>query len=632
MHLKQIKKLSSFNTKSKNERPRKEKKSAIARICHLKSRCRGTTKQHDDQNPLSSHDEDNTSILQNSDAQGECGVDSKTDFEYASPVENITPKGNVEEASYFSAQSEMAILHNSLSESKSFETPKSSTTLQSVITSRSQIFCGFFLDDTPISQSSRRSKLSERKWFSLHDDPTIEESVECVFSHQLEDTDVYVNDCSSHENYQDSMNEFVLDDPSGYCDSLNYLTPDSEDENRGEKSWPDRMFHDGRYIPSSENAKGVLEKGHACITEKLSMANHARCQSCTDGKSEVPSLVPSKWPQLPLLLRPTPGSGTRVKGIRFANNSNYLNITDLDRANFTIDSAGKQIVQPTEFCPGCCDIPINNGSEAEGRSLVADFESPYFMGTMHIRIRGSYKTMEQNNYRNGYFKGVNRHYQVIIRGCFKKDGIPMTECVTGQVFNGPLKSPGSYISKGAVKVMNFFAPRLQAKLNGDMPFILSPLGSTPATVSIDPRGDNEGDYKADVTISERHEEPFVASRTLIPVSKNTASSSSATRAKNRKKAFDKLCASNNKSITFQTDKVYTFEFLQHLIDFENFELGLGSLLGKFKLDTLLNGKCINIMAAHQRHPIEGEIVNQSLDTLWSFDLWHETLLEAARHL
>merc|ERR1719362_1564008 len=115
----------------------------------------------------------------------------------------------------------------------------------------------------------------------------------------------------------------------------------------------------------------------------------------------------------------------------------------------------------------------------------------------------------------------------------------MIECVTGQVFANPfVKLPPRLICRGAVKVMTFFAPRLQAKIDGSKPNILSPLGSTPQTIQVDNsmhnfKSNNET-YKADETLEIKMEEPLDDSKKLMTLPSAINASHSMSRAKARK--------------------------------------------------------------------------------------------------
>ena len=64
---------------------------------------------------------------------------------------------------------------------------------------------------------------------------------------------------------------------------------------------------------------------------------------------------------------------------------------------------------------------------------------------------------------------------------------------------------------------------------------------------------------------------------------------------------------------------YTFEFLQHLVNFQEFSVELGNLLGSLPLAPILSGHPIPIMA----------MIKEGEQKIWSFDIWHENLVESA---
>ncbi len=358
----------------------------------------------------------------------------------------------------------------------------------------------------------------------------------------------------------------------------------------------------------------------------------------------VQSIPTTQWPQYPILLAPTPGSGTRVKTVRYAGSltkdeylmdesTNNLWWRELEKRRSenlgNIERIPALSIEDDIRKSGNGILPINNGNEPDGKSLVIDFETDHFEGTLQVRIRKANGTTSQKyDDSYGFFSTREAQYHCVISGRFKKENIPMTECVTGHSFKRPLKMPPAYITKGALKVVSFFAPRLQADLYSGEPTILSPLGSTPQSIQVDEIEEgmicSSGTFRAVDTILNAQEEPTCMTRKLLDIPTKGMSSTSVSRAKERKKAFDKLCAKENKSEVFRTDKVYTFEFLQHLFDYETMELNLGGILGKSKLSGVLNGQPLNIMAAHQSpHDDDSNVEN---GCLWSFDIWHESLI------
>jgi len=495
-----------------------------------------------------------------------------------------------------------------------------------------------------------------------------------------------------------------------------------------------------------KNNNHVKKERSSHITSNNITSNnhhHKLCKACREKNNhQKPPTIPiDEWPQYPLLLRPTPGSGTIVKSVRMVNNTlqkdKYLmNLSDDDDddTNNNVDSDevvvadddvddgvrvhthninhdttttttknnniaplwwnqlkvlwnGHDVIDDDNdnddsiksnndpksnknsyttnvngnySCPTCCCLPINNGNEEQGQTLVIDFESNIFEGTLQLRIRNSNGTTNQpynDNY--GFFNGRNRQYQCIISGRFKKE-IPMIECYHGHIFRKPLRTPSPYIVKGGLKIANFFAPRLQAKLSGSTtPFMLSPLGSAPQTIQVDTLQKNvDADVDADVDIGESFkaseeffkspEEPSDDSRRLISLrrrkSESASASSSVSCAKARKKMFDKICGEQNKSFIFRTDKVYTFEFLQHLLEFDKFELNLGNMMGRYHMANMVNGQPLQIMATHQspltnnggngnynnlcQGSTDNTIIGDSVyNSIWSFDLWHASILQ-----
>ena len=124
------------------------------------------------------------------------------------------------------------------------------------------------------------------------------------------------------------------------------------------------------------------------------------------------------------------------------------------------------------------------------------------------------------------------------------------------------------------------------------------------------------------------EEPVNSKLTLL--GKASTAASSMQRARFRKKNFDKLFAIGCREPLTDPNKVYTFEFLQHLLSFDDFEIQLGSLMGSIQLKDILDGQPLQIMASH-KHPNPNE-PNAVHNRLWCFDIWHEMLIpDAKRH-
>lgn len=188
------------------------------------------------------------------------------------------------------------------------------------------------------------------------------------------------------------------------------------------------------------------------------------------------------------------------------------------------------------------------------------------------------------------------------------------------------KLPPKWIVKGALNVVSFFAPQLQTRMHGQRPFSLTPLGSTPQSLSVLDSTDKESERDTHMEIPLA--EPADAKRTLL--GKASMANSSMQRARYRKKNFDKLFAQRAKEPMTDPNKVYTFEFLQHLLSFDDFEIQMGSIVGSIPLKNILDGQPLQIMASH-KHPAPNQ-PNVLHNRLWCFDIWHEMLIpDAKRH-
>jgi hypothetical protein len=240
-----------------------------------------------------------------------------------------------------------------------------------------------------------------------------------------------------------------------------------------------------------------------------------------------------------------------------------------------------------------------------------------------LRIRHTEGTTPQAyDDTQGYFNGVNRRYQAVVRGQFKQ-ALPWTDLLTGFHLAKPCgKLPPKWIIKSALKVISFFAPQLQAKVSGPHPQILTPLGSTPQCVMVHDTAVASDGSKMKL-MDDVLCEPTLDHDTLLQQA--SPATTSMQRARFRKKNFDRIFANaaddGSSSPVFRTDptKIYTFEFLQHLFDFELFSIELGSVLGSIPLAPILGGQPLQIMAC-----------NSKIQYLWGFELWHAELMDDVR--
>lgn len=330
---------------------------------------------------------------------------------------------------------------------------------------------------------------------------------------------------------------------------------------------------------------------------------------------------PENWPQRPLLLRPTPGAGMNIRGVRYSSSKIYL-----------------PQYREVQY------LPINNGLEAKGQCLVIDFESDLFIGTVCLRLRNARRSRSDCNGNAGdgssndlpspnYFEKKKRTFQAIIRGRFKRR-IPMSECVTGQMFTRPAGAlPPRLIVKAAVLLMSRLAPQLQSRFEGECPRFLSPLCSTAQTAYILEKTQHTD---ADEDLEDELQEPHPSAPSSLIQSLPDSSmenhpilldTDNKARIKKRKKAFDKLYSSGSVEPSFCPQSEYCFEFFQHLIMFDKFALDFPKPIGQHSLKNMLNGQPLRMLALHQKQKEKNK--PEELARIWSFDIWHESLYEDA---
>lgn len=392
--------------------------------------------------------------------------------------------------------------------------------------------------------------------------------------------------------------------------------------------------------PSIPDPSRLRANGQSKVQQSKKVVGQAQVCVCGSARSEIPHLHPSKWPQAPLLLRPQPSGGTRILGIRKEGTSDqYLwkpgqietwwEVLQKEWGQTPTDDTSADARTTPEYCEYCVILPINNGCEEERESLVVDFESSLFEGTLLLRLRDTNgTTMEPSEDGKGYFADKVIRYQAVLRGRFKTP-LAFSNLITGTRLDRPCgKLPPKWVMWTAMKVIHFFAPQLQTQLEKiDKPYVLSPLGSAPRTIVVE---DGKTDVKdpEGCNVSKEYEEPTEASTSIL--GQDNRVDDPLERARARRKLMDQWALAQSEYPRSETDKIYTFEFLQHLFDYQNFTIELGSSF-HVKAKDILNGQPLQIMAEHHREgQEESMLVNNKL---WSFQIWNECLWnDAMEHL
>ena len=364
----------------------------------------------------------------------------------------------------------------------------------------------------------------------------------------------------------------------------------------------------------AEDRNVTLEDGDAIIPSQI----HA-------GLSADHSLpYTSKWKQHPLLLTATPNSGMTIRGIRRLCDPSFLDIP----INSQCANDGNLI-----------QLPINNGREKPRHSWVIDFETELFAGTALFRIRGCNTkalTTEDSSYdgTNDYFGDKNRKYHVCIRGRFKKK-VVMATCMSGLLLDRPLvvsrkrnsNAPPRWILRAAVKIANILSPRMDAQLEGDHPRVLSPLCSTAQTIRKHHKKEEQ------IYLDEPQEEPRpdAPASLLSDLKKKCDDKICNEFDQYRKRIFNAIYDDYERSHSTESpyfdDSEYTFEFLQHLVDYNDLSLDLGRAIGKMKIGVALSGQPVRITAITSNDAADDKARIASDTCLWAFDLWHASNVE-----
>jgi len=199
-----------------------------------------------------------------------------------------------------------------------------------------------------------------------------------------------------------------------------------------------------------------------------------------------------------------------------------------------------------------------------------------------------------------YFNRNRACFQSIIQGKFRRE-IAVSKVITGHEFSRPFKIIPEIVSNAIVSLSRAVAPGSDIEINSNQPRMLSSLIETCTRVRVDLPGN-----EPDITSREIEED---CSLIGAQFSKYRNSCSAAA---HRQKFF--RCPERTAKYVYKKNYVYTFEFNQNSLDVQNYSLSAG--LFKLPLCKLLDGQPIQLLGKTR----DGHY-------LWSFQIWHETLLQ-----
>jgi hypothetical protein len=354
-------------------------------------------------------------------------------------------------------------------------------------------------------------------------------------------------------------------------------------------------------------------------------------------------LPPLPWPQAPLLLRATSAT-TRVHAIRRA----YP-----DGAHGT--TTGNHNNTSPIF------LPMNTGDEHNPWAI--DFESDLFRGTMMVRVKGvvavtAGSSDEERTGATNYFTGKQRQFQVVISGRFLRANIKKSDVLSGQILERPLGPlPGISIVTAVLKLYKTLQPKSHVELgNRQSPYAqaMSPLLALAQTVLVHDDDVNSGDDEPSrqyyyLSRDDELVEPHPSDPRSLYRDASLENGKTYANIDQRRKRRKKLVGThdadsannddkNDDECYFATNRTYTFDMYQHQLHLVDYTLSV-AMFYRLPIAPVLNGQPLRILATtvgggksdHDGGGTSGAPsttnTNTNTNTCWSFELWHESLLQ-----
>jgi hypothetical protein len=407
----------------------------------------------------------------------------------------------------------------------------------------------------------------------------------------------------------------------------------------------------------------------------------------SNGMMVPPSEI--EWKHDPLLFVATPGSGMRIRRIRRVSDPSYHecpeSVSCVGGDDFDKYQQMQLPINDGKEHPSHCRVIDFETSLFSGTALLR-IRRPN-------DCRKNERDGDQDSTNYDYFGKHNRKFQLVIRGKFKA-GVIMADCMSGILLDhrlatksdcsnidcvkgvpifceseGAIKNvddpsdkrkrlrlkrgksthgenlPSKWALRAAVKVAEVFSPRMDADLECAHPRILSPLCSTAQTIIVSRKSGEE--YVSPLLDAPLAEPPSHSDASLVKDLKKSSakdhSNDATCHVQQRKAVFDEVYDAHfdqqangssraHTSPCFDPDAEYTFEFLQHLVDYNDLSLDLGRIIGKVKLGGGLRGQPARFVSAVKKQrstnpsPDGSQYNLANLDFIWSFDLWHKSLL------
>jgi hypothetical protein len=232
--------------------------------------------------------------------------------------------------------------------------------------------------------------------------------------------------------------------------------------------------------------------------------------------------------------------------------------------------------------------------EALPLGIPVEFETPLFKGKLLLRLR-NVKSDDPKPHK-AYFDGRKRVMQTVVQGKFKKP-IPMSDVYVGCVFKKPLEQAPPPMFVGMMNaVMKRVAPGVIFELDTAKPRVVALYAGTAETISIDTPGEEPDMTGADLPEN---------------LSRKFGSKFKSIKHRKQKLSLPKKAV----HYEFDTENVYTFHTYDDKMDYGTYSITL-PMYGDY-----------NISKAIGRQPMSLTAVTSKGDTVYSFDLWHESVYD-----
>lgn len=250
---------------------------------------------------------------------------------------------------------------------------------------------------------------------------------------------------------------------------------------------------------------------------------------------------------------------------------------------------------------------VSDGSTIQP-SVPFHFESELFVGTAIIRIATVEASSEDasTDDTDSPPESKQHRFQVAVQGRFKEP-VNVGDVMTGQEFEKNLRNlPPWWMVEAGSAVIRSLSPSVELDLSSDRPRMLANLAGTAKELRADEAGTEPSVTSWE--FEENSDALLENENTFGTAEKDEAIVTAAMR--KRHLANPEGAASR---LFYDTDTVYTFNFYQEMLDLETFSVDLG--FTKLSIADSLHGQPIQVLAKTR----DGRY-------LWSFQVWHEDLL------